>query len=160
MANMDSPESQSRRKFLFLIGGLGTIWLAGSAYPVYRYMSPQQAPDPFGEDGRAVVEGITVADVTRPGMGKNGGYGRRGLIIFRNDAGELKAFDSKCSHAGCNVAFEGKRIYCHCHGGTYDLNGKNIAGPPPKPLKELGVVEEEGQLFVFRLEGKPPGEKA
>jgi len=160
MSDENGPESRSRRKLLYVIGGLGTVWLAGGAYPVYQYLSPQQAPDPFGEDGRAVVEGVIASEVARPGMGKNGGYGGRGLVVFRNQEGELKAFDSKCTHAGCNVAFEGERIFCHCHGGTYDLNGKNIAGPPPKPLKELGVVEEDGTLYVFRLEGNPGGEKA
>jgi Rieske Fe-S protein len=83
-------------------------------------------------------------------MGKNGGYGGRGLIVFRQDNNELRAFDSKCTHAGCNVEFQGDKIFCNCHGGTYDLNGKNIAGPPPKPLTELGIEEEEGVLYVFR----------
>ncbi|MFH1746103.1 MAG: Rieske 2Fe-2S domain-containing protein, partial [Planctomycetota bacterium] len=64
----------------------------------------------------------------------------------------LRAFDSKCTHAGCNVEFQGDKIFCHCHGGTYDLDGKNIAGPPPRPLTELAVVEDEGQLFVLRPE--------
>ncbi|MBU0640625.1 MAG: Rieske (2Fe-2S) protein [Planctomycetes bacterium] len=86
-------------------------------------------------------------------MGKNGAYGGRGLIVFRDAGGRLKAFDSKCTHAGCNVGFQGDRIFCNCHGGVYDLNGKNIAGPPPRPLTELGVVAEGELLYVFRKNG-------
>jgi len=92
---------------------------------------------------------LTAADVAKPGMGKNGSYGTRGLIVFRGSQGQLKAFDSKCTHAGCNVEFQGDKFFCNCHGGTYDLNGKNIAGPPPKPLTELGVVEEDQAIMCF-----------
>ena len=147
-----SAPPNSRRGFIKLLGGIGLGWLAAGIYPVYRFLGPQEAPNPFGEDGRALVEKVTPAEVAKPGMGKNGGYGGRGLVVFRNNEGRLKAFDSKCTHAGCNVAFEGDKIFCNCHGGTYNLEGKNIAGPPPRPLTELGVEEKDGALYVFRLE--------
>ena len=148
----------SKRRFLGLLGAIGLGWLAAAFYPVYRFLSPQAPPDPFGEDGRALIENVSPAEVSRAGMGGSGKYGNRGLIVFRNAQDELKAFDSRCSHAGCNVAFEGDRIYCHCHGGTYDLEGRNIAGPPPRPLTELGVVEENGLLYVYRLTGEAGSE--
>jgi Rieske Fe-S protein len=144
-------ENISRRRFLGFLSVIGLGWLATIIYPVYEYLSPQQAPDPFGKNGLALVEKITPADVAKPGMGKNGGYGGRGLIVFRNPEGQLKAFDSKCTHAGCNVQYQVTKLYCNCHGGTYNLDGINIAGPPPKPLTELGVEEQNGQLYVFRL---------
>lgn len=151
-------KKNTRRSFLGLLSAAGVGWLAAGLYPVFRYLSPQQAPDPFGKDGLAAVEKITLADVAKPNMGKNGGYGGRGLIVFRNAQGELKAFDSKCTHAGCNVEFEATKIYCHCHGGTYNLDGKNIAGPPPRPLTELGVLEKDDALFVYRLGGARPAQ--
>jgi cytochrome b6-f complex iron-sulfur subunit len=152
VTDQETPINKPRRNFLWALGALAVAWIGAALYPIYRYLSPQPAPDVFGEDGRALVEKITPADVARPGMGKNGAYGGRGLLVFRNTEGILKAFDSKCTHAGCNVAFQGDKIYCNCHGGTYDLTGKNIAGPPPRPLTELGVVEEEGSLYVFRMD--------
>ena len=142
---------KSRRYFLKMLGGIGIGWIGAGTYPVYQYLSPRQAPDPFGEDGRALVGKVSSAEVSKSGMGKSGAYGGRGLIVFRDPDGKLKAFDSKCTHAGCNVEFQGEKIYCHCHGGTYNLNGKNIAGPPPRPLTELGIIEEEELLYVFRL---------
>lgn len=140
--------NKGRRRFLWVTGGLGLAWLGLSAYPIYRYIAPRPAPDPFGKEGRAAVSKIAPADVAVPGSGKNGSYGQRGCIVFRTSEGELKAFDSKCTHAGCNVNFAGDKISCHCHGGTYDFNGKNVAGPPPRLLTPLSVFEENGVLYV------------
>ncbi len=156
MVTSEVAKRGPRRRFLLLLGGMAIAWLGAALYPVIRYLSPQPAPDPFGEDGRALVEKITVADVRQPGMGKSGAYGGRGLLVFRDQSGRLRAFDSKCTHAGCNVEYQGQRIFCHCHGGTYDLDGKNIAGPPPRPLTELIVVDDGDQLYVLRPEGKAP----
>ena len=151
------PGNRERRRFLGVLGGLAAVWVGAALYPVYRYLSPQPAPDPFGKEGRAPVEKIAPADVAQNGMGKNGGYAGRGVIVFRDAAGALKAFDSKCTHAGCNVQFQGAKLYCNCHGGTYDLTGRNIAGPPPKPLTELRVFEDQGLLYVARLEAPKRG---
>jgi len=153
-AGETDPGTSGRRRFIAIAAaGVAAAWTGVAAWPVYRYLAPQPVPDPFGKEGRAPVEKIVPADVAGPASGKNGAYAGRGLIVLRNADGELKAFDSKCTHAGCNVQFDGNRIYCHCHGGTYDLNGKNIAGPPPKPLTELRVFEDGGALFVARMDG-------
>ncbi|HOU54012.1 MAG TPA: Rieske 2Fe-2S domain-containing protein [Myxococcota bacterium] len=137
-----------RRGFLAVLGGLTVAWLAAVAWPVFRYLSPRPPPDPFGGEGKALVKGVAPGDVARPGQGSNGSYGGRGLVVFRGPDGQLRAFDSKCTHAGCNVQFQGDRIYCNCHGGTYDLEGRNIAGPPPRPLTPLRVTAEGDSLFV------------
>ncbi len=142
----------SRRGFLLTLGGVSLAWLGALLYPIYRYLAPVAAVDPFAKGGRARVERVTAKDVEKPGQGKNGGAAGRGIVVLRNAEGKLRAFDAKCTHAGCNVTFEGSRIVCPCHGGIYDLTGKNVAGPPPSPLAELGVVEENGELFVMRLE--------
>jgi len=147
-----TPQSE-RRTFLMMLGGIGAAWLGGGVWPIYRYLSPLPQPDPFGKTGRAKIEKLTPADVAKPGSGGNGGYAGRGVIVVREAGGALKAFDAKCTHAGCNVAFQGNRLLCPCHGGTYDLNGVNIAGPPPRPLTPLTVVEEGGALYVMRPTG-------
>lgn len=137
-----------RRGFLAVMTGLTAAWFAAVAYPIFRYLSPQPPPDPFAKEGRALVKGVAAAEVARPGQGVNGSYGGRGVVVFRDPGGVLKAFDSKCTHAGCNVEFQGDRIYCNCHGGTYDLEGRNVAGPPPRPLTPLKVVVEGDAIWV------------
>jgi len=144
-------ETTGRRGFLAALGGLTVAWLAALAWPVFRYLSPRPPPDPFAGEGRALVKGVAAADVARPGQGANGSYGGRGVVVFRDAAGQLKAFDSKCTHAGCNVQFQGERIYCNCHGGTYDLDGRNVAGPPPRPLTRLQVTTEGDAVYVSPL---------
>ena len=144
-----------RRKLLALAaGGAGVVWVGASIYPLYRYLAPQPVPDPFGEDGRAAVEKITPEEVAAPGSGKNGAYSGRGIIVLRTEDGTLKAFDAKCTHAGCNVQFQATQLFCNCHGGIYDFEGRNIAGPPPKPLTELAIVEDNGVLYVSPLTGE------
>ena len=141
-------DAGGRRGFLTALAGLSVLWLSGLLYPIYRYLSPRVETSPLGKAGKLKVDKITPAEVARPGQGKNGGYGGRGLIVLRAADGQLRAFDAKCSHAGCNVRFDRTRLACPCHGGIYDLTGKNIAGPPPEPLTELLVREENGELFV------------
>lgn len=140
-----------RRGFLAVMGGLAVAWFAAVAYPVFRYLSPRPPPDPFAQGGKALVQGVAPAEVARPNQGKNGMYGGRGVVVFRDPGGVLKAFDSKCTHAGCNVQFQGDRIYCNCHGGTYDLEGRNVAGPPPRPLTPLKAIVEGDAIYVAPL---------
>lgn len=145
----DKPNAVSRRGFLSAILGLGAAWVgAAVVFPLTKYLGPSGEANLFGKDGRAPVDKLTAADVAQPGMGKNASYAGRGLIVFRGTDGHLRAFDAKCTHAGCNVAFQGTKLYCGCHGGTYDLNGRNIAGPPPKPLTEFNITEDGGRFFV------------
>lgn len=146
--------AQGRRGFLAALGGLSLVWLGTLVYPVYRYLSPPPATNRFGKSGKVKVDKITADDVAQPGQGKNGGYAGRGLVILRTPEGRLRAFDAKCTHAGCNVAFDGTRMACPCHGGIYDLSGKNVSGPPPKPLTELQVFVENGELYVSSATGE------
>lgn len=150
--NRPEKLSPGRRRFLWLTGTIGLGWIAGAMFPIYRYVSPRPAPDPFGEEGRAPVKDISPAQVAAAGSGASGSYGQRGCIVFRTEEGELRALDSKCTHAGCNVSFERDRITCHCHGGIYDLDGRNVSGPPPRPLTRLQAFEEGGVIYVAPVE--------
>ncbi len=64
---------------------------------------------------------------------------------------EVRAFNAICTHTDCTVEFLPEKgvIFCACHGGTYDLNGRNISGPPPRPLEEYNVT----------LRGETPGQE-
>src|SRR5512135_1690506 len=59
-------------------------------------------------------------------------------------------FSATCSHLGCLVNYhkERKEFVCPCHGGRYDLSGRNIAGPPPAPLTRFPVKRREGMIMV------------
>ncbi len=55
-----------------------------------------------------------------------------------------------CTHMGCNVVWNGERqrFLCPCHGGQYTADGRNVAGPPPRPLDRLPVRVENGVLMI------------
>jgi Rieske Fe-S protein len=62
---------------------------------------------------------------------------------------DVRAFNALCTHVDCTVKYrsETRDIFCSCHEGRYDLNGRNIAGPPPRPLEAYRVTlrGERGQ---------------
>ena len=51
------------------------------------------------------------------------------------------AFSATCTHLDCIVEYRPgvKKIWCNCHDGQYDLNGRNVGGPPPRPLTPYTV---------------------
>ncbi len=55
-----------------------------------------------------------------------------------------------CTHMGCNVEWNGdkRRFLCPCHGGVYTADGRNVAGPPPRPLDRLPARVENGVLMI------------
>jgi Rieske Fe-S protein len=66
-------------------------------------------------------------------------------------ADDVRAFDAVCTHVDCTVKHRPEQgdIFCSCHNGVYDQNGRNISGPPPRPLTRYTVV----------LRGKPGAEE-
>ena len=44
-----------------------------------------------------------------------------------------------------STALPSSDIFCNCHNGVYDLNGRNIAGPPPRPLQVYKAVKGSGK---------------
>jgi Rieske Fe-S protein len=41
-------------------------------------------------------------------------------------------------------------IWCACHNGKYDLNGRNISGPPPRPLDPYIVKIKGEEVFISK----------
>jgi Rieske Fe-S protein len=39
-------------------------------------------------------------------------------------------------------------MWCACHNGHFDLSGRNISGPPPRPLDSLTVNVQGDQIVV------------
>jgi len=54
---------------------------------------------------------------------------------------EFIAFSVNCTHLGCPVRWieDAELFLCPCHGGVYNRDGSNAAGPPPMPLPEYPV---------------------
>ena len=119
---------------------------AAILYPVARYL----IPPPGGEASAATVK-FNPATV-KPNGGEIFKFGSRPGILVRTPGAELRAFSAVCTQLACTVQYRPDlgHIWCACHNGHYDLNGKNIAGPPPRPLDRYVVNLRGDKIVVSR----------
>ncbi len=141
----------SRRGFISGVTGGGILAFLGSVlYPVVRFIMPP-------ESGEANVSQIKLpfvrADIEAdPRKSKTFRFGRSLGLIIVTEAGELKAMAAMCTHLDCTVQHRPDLgiIWCSCHNGRYDLDGKNISGPPPRPLEQFVIEEVGDDIFVHK----------
>ncbi len=126
-----------RRAFLnlFLSTSIGASAIA-IFYPILKYLAPPKAGGPVTT---SVVAG--KASEIKPNSGIIFKFGTKPGILIRTPDGALRAFSAVCTHLQCTVQYkkETSQIWCACHNGLYDLTGKNISGPPPRPLEQYTV---------------------
>lgn len=53
-----------------------------------------------------------------------------------------------CTHLGCIPIWKKDKWECPCHGGIFNASGKNIFGPPPRPL-DLVPFKLKGDILVL-----------
>ena len=72
------------------------------------------------------------------------------MILIQTEKGNFKAFYATCTHLDCIVQYkpDTNQILCACHNGIYDLKGRNVSGPPPKPLDELIVKIIKDEIII------------
>ncbi len=131
-------------------------WLLGSGlvasvasflYPVIRFVNPPDVAE-------AAVHEATVGGAREfpANFGKIVKFGSRPLLVIRSGEGGWRAFSATCTHLDCTVQYDQQnhRIWCACHNGIYDLNGKVVSGPPPGPLEEFEVHIRGEEIVVSR----------
>lgn len=69
---------------------------------------------------------------------------------------QVTVFSPMCPHLGCGYHWDGsdRKFKCPCHGSVYDVTGKVLGGPAPRPLDTLPAKVEEGRLMVMYKEFK------
>lgn len=137
----------TRRDFLNIaISGTAASLGVLSAYPVVRFLAP--SGDEQLRTGDAGDE-----DKFPRGAGRMVLLGSKPALVIRLDDGTFRAFSALCTHLQCVVAYsaERKRIECPCHRGVYSLEGQNISGPPPSPLKQLACEVVNGKVIVSEV---------
>ena len=142
------PPLVPRRRFVEMLLGSGFLATAVAfVYPVLRYLVPPKASD-LGSD--SVVAG-RVGEL-KPNSGKIFRFGNRPGLLIRTASGEYRAMSGTCTHLSCTVQYRDdlRQVWCACHNGKYDLNGRNISGPPPRPLEGFEVQVRGDEIFVRR----------
>ncbi len=143
-----NDQSLTRRSVLnYLLGSTAAATLAAILYPVIRFMIPPRVV----ESSAASVVAGKVAEL-KPNTGKIFRFGSKPGILIQTPAGEFRAFSAVCTHLDCTVQYrpDEKLIWCACHNGRYDLTGKNISGPPPRPLEAFVVNVRGDEIVVSR----------
>lgn len=145
----DCARGFSRRKLLrWVVGGWVAAFLGAVIYPILRYVLPPQGAEP--EVGSLNVGSL---DDFAPNTGKIVRYGSKPVIVIRTAAGDVRAFSAICTHLQCTVQYRPdiRHIWCACHNGHYDLEGRNIAGPPPRPLERFDVrIDDQRNIVILR----------
>ena len=134
----------TRRRFLSIFFGVASaLGLSGFAAPLIRYVYPVLKGTVYEKQKIAAV-----ADVT--GDGVRFDYQDIPSMLIQKKDKSYAAFSLVCTHLGCIVKWEPQNFdfHCPCHGGKFNENGKNVAGPPPTPLTEWNITQEAGQIFV------------
>lgn len=70
--------------------------------------------------------------------------------LRRKSEKEFVAFSINCTHLGCPVRWieDADLFLCPCHGGVYNQDGSNAAGPPPKGLVKYPVRIHDDEVEI------------
>ena len=139
----------SRRSFLdwFLATSGGALFIS-IFYPLARYLIPPQVEE---STSRTVTLSIKPEEI-KPKSGHIFRFGSHPGILVRTPGEELRAFTAVCTHLACIVQYRPdlNHIWCACHNGHFNLDGKNIAGPPPRPLEKYEVNVRGDRVVVSK----------
>jgi cytochrome b6-f complex iron-sulfur subunit len=139
----------NRRGFVSLLLGGGILgWLGSVLYPVFSYLKPPKVAEANVHTVRAGSASefpTNSAQIVK--------FGRKPVILIKTDTGEFRALSATCTHLDCIVQYRSdmKQIWCACHNGLYDLKGRNISGPPPRPLDEYAVNIIEDEIHISEM---------
>jgi cytochrome b6-f complex iron-sulfur subunit len=147
----EEENTPTRRAFLAAAAAAGLCYAGAMAYPIYRYLA---SPAEMAANESAVVE-VTLkgAQTLAPASALMFKFGSSPAMLIHGADATWVAFSAVCTHLGCTVQFEPQlnRIHCACHGGVYDAHtGKNVSGPPPRPLKVFKVNVGTDSVVVSR----------
>jgi cytochrome b6-f complex iron-sulfur subunit len=143
----DKPTQAGRRWVNILLGGGVVASVVSFLYPAIRYI----LPPPVAESTSNSVVAAKVGEL-KNNNGKVFRFGSEPAILIHLASGQYRAFTAVCTHLGCTVQYRSdlQMIWCPCHNGMYNLTGRNVSGPPPRPLQEYGVHVQGDDIVVSR----------
>jgi cytochrome b6-f complex iron-sulfur subunit len=143
VARVPSSRFDRRRLLNWFLGTSFGALVLSVFYPVLRYVTPPRVAEAstneveggLAEDAQLIEKGFKIVR-----------FGADPVILVRTADAKFYAYSATCTHLDCIVGFqkEHSRIWCNCHGGGYDLTGRNVSGPPPRPLTayKVNLVEK------------------
>jgi len=138
-----TSEPKDRRKFLLQLSWGGLAFSAAVFMTtILRFVWPSVSSRPPRSFQVGFPDDYRVGQVAyHPG---------REVFILRDERGFL-SLSARCTHLGCLVVWnrDHKMFLCPCHGGKFDAAGRNVEGPPPRPLDLFDLrIDKNGFLVV------------
>ena len=72
------------------------------------------------------------------------------VVVTQPSEGEFKAFNSTCTHQGCQVeSVSDGSINCPCHGSSFSIeDGSPQGGPASSPLEEVAITVDGDSIVL------------
>ena len=144
---MSVPPVPRRRLLDVLLKVTVVGWVASCLYPVISFLKPLPQQEGTGPVGltRAEVQAVESKKFAIVPVGT------KRVLVLEDGDGEIHALDARCTHEGCTVRYlPGEAlISCACHNARFDLTGRVLSGPPPRPLpKYIARRGPDGGIVV------------
>ncbi len=144
----EKKELNTRRGFIKWLLGFGlTGFCASVFYPVVMYLKP---PDQREIEVSSVSAGsLSDFEVESSKIIR---FGNKPVLVIKTEDNDFRAFSAICTHLDCTVQYRNDFgvIWCACHNGKFDLNGRNISGPPPRPLDPYLVAIKDDEVIISK----------
>ena len=158
-----TPVGTRRSFFQWVTGGIATIIGLGLAFPLAAYfVSPalNRRTGSWVPVGKVEDLPVGTPKVLDYNITVKDGWletkAVKAIWAIRHQDNQVTVFSPICPHLGCGFRWnqpEGQ-FQCPCHGSVYDLSGKVLGGPAPRPLDALPSKIENGELKVLYKEFK------
>jgi menaquinol-cytochrome c reductase iron-sulfur subunit len=74
--------------------------------------------------------------------------------VVKTSGNGVVAFAPQCTHLGCAYHWDEEHKYflCPCHTSTFDLQGRVLGGPAPRPLDRYETKIEGSRLLLGSID--------
>lgn len=154
----EGARETSRREFLqrgiSVVGwGALSIGIAAGTYQTVRFFFPPVVfhPPSVFQIGRVEDFLATEPPDAYGVISLESRFKQEHRFFVVRETGRIYALFARCTHLGCTVNwFPGLRIFkCPCHGSEFHSDGKEFAGPAPRPLDRLQIsLDSEENILV------------
>jgi nitrite reductase/ring-hydroxylating ferredoxin subunit len=134
-------------KFLVLTSG---AFVAGQAWIATQHLVRDRRPPP---------PRTKIASLSEVAIGSSRVFSypseHEHCLLIRPEADVLLAFSQSCTHLACAVVPRIREgvLFCPCHEGYFDLRtGRNIAGPPPRPLPRIELELDGDDVYAVGID--------
>jgi len=75
---------------------------------------------------------------------------RASAWVVTPDGKQFIVFDPRCTHLGCPYRWDSNlgRFVCPCHTAVFNMDGRPVMGPAPRPLDRFPVRVAGGHLLI------------